>query len=101
VNWSDEKESKVTAEELERLVKVWENKAGRRSGTGNKVSFVMLRLFAFGLVLLAGFFGLRALSLFFRENSFTNGWQFALVQAALALVLGWAALRCWRLAGSS
>jgi hypothetical protein len=102
VDSSNEKASKVSAEDLDRLVKVWENKVGRRSRTGNKVRFVVLRLLALGLVVLSAGSGLSAWSLFSRGNSFSNGnWQVGLVQAFLALLFGWAARRCWRLAGTS
>jgi hypothetical protein len=98
----DKKESKVSAEDLDRLVKVWEDKAGRASGARNKVNFIVLRLLAFGLVGLSALFALRALSVFFQANAFTHGnWQYGLVQAVFALVLGWGALRCWRLSGNS
>ncbi len=102
LNLPDETESKVTAEELDRLVKVWEGKAARRNSIGNKTRLVVLRLLAFGLVLVSAFFALRALSLFFQTNSFNNGlWLYGLVQAAFALLVGWAGLRCWRLSNNS
>ena len=102
VNMPDEKESKVSADDLERLVKVWEDKAGRASGARHKVNFVVMRLLAFGLVVLAGIFGLRGLAFFLQENSFSHGWwQLGLANAVLALILGWAALRCWRLSTGS
>jgi hypothetical protein len=102
MDWAEERASKVSAEGLERLVKIWENQAARQSGSGNRIRFAVLRLLAFGLAVLSAFFGLRALGDFFRENAFNHGyWQFGLVQASLAIIFGWGALRCWRLAGSS
>jgi hypothetical protein len=102
VNMPDEKESKVSAEDLDRLVKVWDDKAARRSVPRNKVNFVVMRLLAFGLVVLSGFFGLRGLGFFLQENSFRHGWwQLGLAHAVLALILGWGAWRCWRLSTSS
>lgn len=102
VDLPDETESKVTAEDLDRLVKVWEGKARARNSVGSKARLVLLRLLAFGLMLVGAFFALRALSLFLQTNSFNNGlWQYGLVQAAFALLVGWAGLRCWRLSSNS
>lgn len=102
VDLPDETESKVTAEALDRLVKVWEDKARARNSTGSKARLVLLRLLAFGSVLVSAFFALGALSDFFQPNAFTHGlWQRGLVQAAFALLVGWAALRCWRLSTNS
>lgn len=101
VNWSDEKASKVRAEDWDRLVKVWEDKVGRRPGVGNRARFVVLRLVAFGLVLLSAFFALRTVQLLLFSATHRDMLGFVLVQALLAFIFGWAARRCWRLAGSS
>jgi len=102
VDLPDETESKVTAEDLDRLVKVWESKTGARNSAGSNARLVLLRLLAFGLVVVSALFALRALSVFFQTNAFTHGnWQYGLVQAVFALLVGWGALRCWRLSTSS
>jgi hypothetical protein len=97
VNLPDETESKVTAEDLDRLVRVWEDKVGARRSAGNTARLVLLRLLAFGLAVVSAFFALRALMVFFQEGY----WQFGLVQAAFALLVGWAAQRSWRLSTNS
>ena len=95
VDWSNEKPSKVSAEELERLVKVWENKVGRRSNT---TRLVALRLVAFVLLLLTLFLGLRVLIALFSGRILM---EFVLWNALFAVLFGWAARRCWRLASDS
>jgi hypothetical protein len=98
IDWANEKPSKLRADDVDRLVKVWERKLAGRSSAGNKVRLVLLRLLALGLVVVSAFFALRALSLFLQTNSFNNGlWQYGLVQAVFALLLGWAGRRSWRL----
>jgi hypothetical protein len=101
VDWSPEKASKIGAEDSDRLVKVWENRVGRRYDVGSRARFVVLRLVTFGLVLLSAFFVLRTVQLFVFSATHRDMWGFVLVQAMLAVLFGWAARRCWRLAGSS
>jgi len=98
VEWSNQNESKVSDEDRNRLVRVFERKLAGRNSAGSKARLVLLRILAFCLVVVSAFFALRALSVLFQPN---GNWQFGLVQAVFALLVGWAGLRCWRLSNSS